>query len=239
METLPHIAAVEGRRRLIRFAGFGIAAYVAALVATMPASVVFKNKPWRTGVEGTIWHGAVGVAGGSTLRWDWAPLRSLTSLGFAADWRMTGGETDLGGRALVKPGGRTVLDTISGAADASLLSALQPNLPFQCELVMQLEAPRVAVGGGTRLAGGVATGAPGICAATGGAAVPVPALRLSAEHVGQVTRIVLTPAEQRRRTLLDATLAEDGTLDVTLTPAGAAALPFTGLPGGASISFGL
>lgn len=230
---------MEGRRRLIRFAGFGIAAYVAALVATMPASVVFKNRPWRTGVEGTIWHGAVGVAGGSTLSWDWAPLRSLTSLGFAADWRMTGGETDLGGRALGKPGGRTVLDTISGAADASLLSALEPKLPFQCELVMQLEVPRIAVGGGARAAEGIATGAPGTCAASGGAPMPmpVPALRLSAEHVGQVTRILLTPAAQRRRTLIDAALAEDGTLDVTLTPAGAAVLPFMGLPGGASISF--
>lgn len=230
---------MEGRRRLIRFAGFGIAAYVVALVATMPASVVFKNRPWRTGVEGTIWHGAVGVAGGSTLSWAWAPLRSLTSLGFAADWRMTGGETDLGGRALVKPGGRTVLDTISGAADASLLSALQPSLPFQCELVMQMDLPRIAIGGGARAAEGVATGAPGTCAATGGVPVPVPALRLSAEHVGQVTRILLTPAAQRRRTLIEATLAEDGTLDVTLTPAGAATLPFVGLPGGASMSFGM
>ena len=236
---------MEGRRRLIRFAGFGIAAYVAALVATMPASVVFKNRPWRTGVEGTIWHGAVGIAGGSTLAWDWAPLRSLTSLGFATDWRMTGGNTDLGGRALVKPGGRTVLDSVSGAADASLLSALQPDLPFQCELVMQVEMPRIAIGGGARMADGVATSAPGACAATGGtppvaqAPVPVPALRLSAEHVGQVTRILLTPATQRRRVLLDSTLGEDGTLKIALTPEGAAALPFIGVPGGGEMRFGM
>lgn len=228
---------MEGRRRLIRFAGFGIAAYAVALVVAMPASVVFRNKPWRTGVEGTIWHGAVGVAGGSTLRWDWAPLRSLTSLGFAADWRMTGGDTDLGGRALVKPGGRTVIDAVSGAADASLLSALQPNLPFRCELTMQAELPRIAVGGGARMAEGVVTGAPGACAAAGGPAVPVPALRLSAEHVGQVTRILVTPATQRRRVLMDASLAEDGALTVELTPAGASTLPFVGLPGGAALSF--
>lgn len=228
---------MEGRRRLIRFAAFGIAAYAVALVATMPASVVFRNRPWRTGVEGTIWHGAVGIAGGSTLRWDWAPLRSLTSLGFASDWRMTGGNTDLGGRALVKPSGRTVVDTVSGAADASLLAALQPDLPFQCELTMQVEAPRIAVGAGARMADAVATSAPGACAPTGGAPVPVPALRLSAEHVGQVTRIRLTPATQRRQLLLDSTLAEDGTLAVELTPAGAATLPFIGLPGGAALSF--
>lgn len=237
METFAQIAAMDGRRRLIRFAGFGIAAYVLALVATMPASVVFPNRPWRTGVEGTIWHGAVGIAGGSTLAWDWAPLRSLTSLGFASDWRMTGGNTDLGGRALVKPGGRTVLDTVSGAADASLLMALQSDLPFRCEMTMQVEMPRIAIGGGARMADGVATSAPGACAATGGVAVAVPALRLSAEHVGQVTRILLTPATQRRQVLVDATLAEDGALAVSLTPAGAATLPFIGLPGGAALSF--
>lgn len=228
---------MDGRRRLIRFAGFGIAAYVVALAVTMPASVIFRNRPWRTGVEGTIWNGAVGIAGGSTLAWDWAPLRSLTSLGFAVDWRMTGGNTDLGGRALVKPTGRTLLDSVSGAADAGLLTALQGNLPFRCELTMQVELPRLAIGGGARMAEGVATTAPGACAPENGVPVPVPALRLSAEHVGQVTRILITPAAQRRRVLVESTLAEDGTLAVELTPEGAAMLPFVGLPGGAALSF--
>ena len=204
----------------------------------MPASVVFRNRPWRTGVEGTIWHGAVGIAGGATLTWDWAPLRSLTSFGFAADWRATGADTDLGGRALVHPGGRVVLDHVSGAADGSLLTAVQPDLPFRCRLVMQVELPRVAVSGGARLLEGTVTTEPGACAPTGGGvATAVPALYLTAEHVGQVSRVRLVPATQRRRTLLDATLAEEGTLNMTLTPEGATALPFAGVPGGTGLSF--
>ena len=74
-----------------------------------------------------------------------APLRSLTSLGFAADWSATGTGTDLRGRMLVHPGGRVVLDKVAGAADGTLLQALQPDLPFTCTLPMQLAFDRIAV----------------------------------------------------------------------------------------------
>lgn len=233
---MPQLSAWEGRRRLTAFAGLAIACYLAAMVATMPASVIFRNRPWRTGVEGTVWNGAVGIAGGSTLSWDWAPLRSLSSLGFAADWRLTGADNDLGGRALLRPGGRMVLDHVSGAADSALLAAIQPTLPFRCQMPMQIELPMVAIGGGARAMEGTIITEAGACApADGGAMTPVPALHFAAEHVGQLSRLRLAPATQRRRTLMDARLAEEGTLSLTLTPQGAAALPFAGLPGGASI----
>src|SRR6188768_1851677 len=86
---VPDDARAVARRRLIRFALLGIASYAVAMIATIPASAVFKNYAWRTGISGTIWNGEVGIAGGSTARWNWAPLRSLLSLGFAADWRLT------------------------------------------------------------------------------------------------------------------------------------------------------
>ena len=89
------------------------------MIATIPASAVFKNYPWRSGISGTIWNGEVGIAGGSIARWQFAPLRSLVSLGYAADWRVTGPDTDLGGRALAGFGGMT-LDKVSGSATASL-----------------------------------------------------------------------------------------------------------------------
>ena len=132
------------------------------MVASVPASAVIADAPWRSGIGGTIWNGEVGIAGGSILRWHWAPLRSLVSLGFAVDWRATGTSTDLGGRALLRPG-RTLLDAVSGAADASLLRAIQPDLPFTCAMTMQVEFLRLALGGSPQMAAGKLTTEAGSC----------------------------------------------------------------------------
>jgi hypothetical protein len=205
------------------------------MLVTMPASVFLKNRPWRTGVAGTIWSGEVGVAGGSVVRWDWAPLRSLTSLGFAVDWRANGEDTDLGGQALLSPGG-VRLDNVSGSADGALLGVLLPRLGFACDLTMQAEFPRLSVGPGRGLVEGQATIDPGSCAkADGGAPVPTPAMILTATHVGDQSQVRLAPIGQRRRTLIDAAIGEDGSYRVTLTADGAAVLPFTGLPPGVSV----
>jgi hypothetical protein len=236
---LSAIAQTGARRRLILFVGIGIAAYVLAMIWTIPASAVFKNRPWRTGVAGTIWNGEVGIAGGSVLSWQWAPLRSLVGLGFAIDWKVTGADTALGGRALLKPG-RTVVDSVSGSADASLLQALQPNLPFTCNFVAQADFPRIVIGGSGPMAEGRLVTDPGSCQTKqGGAPTAVPSLLLTAEHIGDGSRLRLAPATQRLRTLMTITLGEDGTVDIGMTREGAAALPFVGLPGGASIKGGM
>lgn len=217
------------------FAALGIASYALAMVATLPASVFLTNKPWRSGVAGTLWNGEVGIAGGSKFEWHWAPLRSLTSLGFAADWTASGPETDLGGRLLASPG-RVVLDSVSGSADAGLIAALQPDLPFSCALTMQVEMKRIAIGGGSQMAEGTVASDAGSCAASGGGTpTAVPALILTAEHIGTESRIRVAPMGQRRKTLVDATLSEAGTLDVRMTADGAQQLPFAGVPAGASI----
>lgn len=224
------------RRRIIVFAAIGIGAYLLALLVTLPASAVFKNRPWRTGVAGTVWNGEVGVAGGAKFEWQMAPLRSLTSLAFAADWKATGPDTDLGGRLLAHPGGRMVLDKVSGSADASLLEALQPNLPFTCALTMQVEMERIAIGGGARMLSGNVASDPGSCRPKrGGAASPLPALILTAEHIGNRTLVRVAPMAQRRRTLVTLELVEGGTVDISVTPEGAAMMPFIGLPAGARV----
>jgi len=206
------------------------------MVATLPASVVLTDRPWRSGIAGTIWNGEVGVAGGSKVEWEWAPLRSLTSLGFAVDWRATGPDTDLGGQALFRPGGAVRLDRVSGSADASLLQAVAPNLPFTCDLTMQVELPRLVAGSGDRQAQATILSDAGSCMARPtGVASTVPAMILTAEHVGRETRIRLAPQAQRRQTLVEAVLAEDGAYRMTLTSDGAAALPFTGLPPGVTV----
>jgi hypothetical protein len=224
------------RRRIIVFAALGIGAYLLALLVTLPASAVLKNRPWRTGVAGTVWNGEVGVAGGAKFEWQMAPLRALTSLAYAADWKATGPDTDLGGRVLAHFSGRTVLDKVSGAADGSLLQALQPNLPFTCDLVMQIEMERIAIGGGNRMLSGTATTDPGSCRPkNGGAASSLPALILTAEHIGNRTLIRIAPMAQRRRTLATLELAESGTVDISVTPEGATMMPFIGLPAGAHL----
>ncbi|RYY43612.1 MAG: hypothetical protein EOP59_07655 [Sphingomonadales bacterium] len=203
------------------------------MLATIPASVIVKSQPWRTGVSGTVWNGEVGVAGGSKLEWQMAPLRSLTSLAFAADFRASGPDTDLGGRMLMHLGGRTVLDNVSGSAHASLLQALQPNLPFTCDMAMQVEMKRIAIGGGSQMMDGTLTTDPGACRPkAAGVASAVPSLILTAEHIGNTTRIRLAPMTQRRKILLDATLGESGIVDLSVTPDGAAMLPFLGVPPG-------
>ncbi len=220
------------RRRLIRFAGLGIAAFALAIVARMPAGVVIPNAPWRSGVAGTIWNGEVGVAGGSRLEWHWAPLRSLTSLGFAVDWHATGPDTDLGGQAMLRPGG-VALDAVSGSADGTLLEALQPDLPFACDFAMQVELPRLRTAVGDAMADGRVAIDPGTCVTRpGGAATATPAMLLEAQATGRETRIRLVPQAQRRQSLIDASLRENGMLGFTLTPDGARVLPFTGaVPG--------
>jgi len=205
------------------------------MIATLPASLIAGNTDWRSGVGGTVWNGEVGIAGGSRVEWHFAPLRSLTSLGFAVDWTATGTDTDLGGQALMRPGG-VRLDRVSGSADASLLSAIQPNLPFACDSTWQVDLPVLSTIAGSAMADGRIAINPGSCVTKpGNVATPTPAMLLTAEHIGTQTRVRLVPADQRRRTLMDATINEDGTLRFALTGDGAAVLPFAGIPAGTSV----
>ncbi|MGC6399420.1 hypothetical protein ACNI3Q_02440 [Sphingomonas sp. FW199] len=205
------------------------------MVATVPASVVLKNRPWRTGIAGTIWNGEVGIAGGTRAAWHWAPLRSLANLGFAADWRASGTDTDLGGRALLSAGGWTV-DQVSGTARFGLIAAAMQALPFQCDMVIRIDWDRLSTGGSAAASGLIVT-EPGQCwaKATPGASTAVPALRITAEQVGGQSVILVAPQAQQRRTLIEAKLAGDGRLAITMTPDGAADLPFLGIPAGVTI----
>lgn len=218
------------RRRLIRFAALGIAAYAVAMVATIPASAVLKNRPWRAGISGTVWNGQVGIAGGGTAQWQWAPLRSLLGLGYAADWKLTGPDTELGGRAIAGFGS-TVLDKVSGSVDTGLLSVLRPNLPFSCDMTAQVELDRMVMGGTGQMMQARVLSDPGTCGARGMAArTQLPSLLFTAEKVGGVTRLRVAPATQRMKTLINGTLSENGQVELTLTPEGAEVLSFLPIP---------
>lgn len=228
--------AHSGRRRILIFASIGIATYLVALVATIPARLVAPRMQ-GVAIGGTIWRGEAAVAGGNRLAWSWAPLRSLLQLGFAIDWRADGPAADLAGRALLKPG-RVILEAVRGGADGSLLDAIAPDLPFTCGMVMQVDLPRVALGGDGQGFSGEVRSDPGTCRTkdAGGLPTPVPALIMVAKPAeARSTLATIAPLGQRRNRLVKITLGSKGRLVVGVTPAGAAALPFVSPSGGITI----
>ena len=222
-------------RRAILFVATGVAAYLAALVWNIPASVALSRPAGIASLGGTLWRGRAILVDGESLEWRWAPLRSLVSLGFAADWAVSGPGTDLAGRALFG-WDDTTIDTVSGSATGSLLAAALPGLPFLCGMPLQVSIDRVRIGGGDAALLGEVRSDAGMCAPkTGGAATAVPPLHLNLARLGNGSEILLAPLAQRRRILSQGALDRDGHLKLTVTPEGARALPFLAPPGGMAI----
>ena len=214
------------------FAGLGAAAYVATLLATVPAAFLIPRGGAIAALGGTIWHGRAALAGGDRLEWRWAPLRTLANLRFAADFTVEGTGTLLAGRALL--GSQSVrLDAVSGSVDAALLTAIaRPG--FTCAMPVQLDLERVVLGAGDRMIAGRAVSEAGSCTA-GGATSAVPPLALSAEHLGPRSAVTLAPGAQRRRTLATMTLEHDGAATLSVTRDGAGLLPFAAPPAGMTV----
>lgn len=220
---------MRANRRLLIFVGVGIAAYLLALAATIPARLL-SPLPDATG---TIWHGEVPL-GGNRLEWRWAPLGSLARLGFAADFAVTGPDSSLAGRALLRPG-RVILEDVSGSADGALLDAVaRPS--FACSVRMQIDIKHISIGGGERGAQGRIQGDPGVCQGFGGVApTPIPALSLDVTQTPGVAVITLARRGRGRTPFLVGGLEADGHLRLIVTAEGAAALPFASPPGGMKI----
>jgi len=220
-------------RRFIAFGALGAAAYLAALAATIPAAAIWAGPP-AAGVSGTLWRGTAAFAGGHRLHWSWAPLRSLTGLGFAADVGVTGPGTALTGRALIRPGQR-VVTALKGRADGTLLAAFVPAMPFVCVVPARVDLDRLALGRRRyAMVGEVSTGA-GTCQPATGPATAVPGLRIAAGPAPGGTRATIVPRVSQRPPLAAIGLSESGRLTARITRAGAAALPFLAPPGGGTI----
>lgn len=219
-------------RRLLALGGIGLGVYLLTLVATIPARIVLP----LPGATGTIWHGSAPVDGGGSMVWRWSPLRSLTGFGFAADVSVTGPQTALDGRALLRPG-RLLIEDAKGSADGGLLALARPS--FSCSLRMQVDLTRLSIGGGKQGADGHIRSEPGSCQPIGGAPVPVPAMRFDVRQTPGMSVINLAPAGERRNPFLVGGLGEDGKLRLIVTAEGAAALPFLAPPGGMKIEMEL
>jgi hypothetical protein len=224
-------ATYRANRRLLIFTGVGVAAYLLALLATIPARL-FVPLPDATG---TIWHGEAPLSGGNRVEWRWAPLSSIFRFGFAADFHVTGVETSLAGRALLRPGGRLILDDVSGSADGALIDAVA-RPAFACSVRMQIDIERLSLGGGERGGKGRIDGEPGVCQAFGGTVpVSIPALRLDLVQTPGVAMINLAPRGHSRKPYLVGGLSENGQLSLIVTAEGAAAMPFASTPGGMKV----
>lgn len=202
----------------------GLAAYLVTLIVTFPARFVLSGNP-RWAVAGTVWTGEAVVDGAYRVQWRWAPWRSLASLAFAADVRMTGSGTDLAGSAIVGPSS-TLLEGFSGTGDGGLLSAFGPALPFACETTLRINLKRLKIAGLRSEAIGEIGSEAGACTPIGGGqpnAVPALASRLFAMPDG-TTRIETAPAGRQRDHFFEGQIA-GGRLHLAPTPAGIAALP--------------
>lgn len=215
-------------RRLLAFGGIGLGVYLLTLLATMPARIVLP----LPGATGTIWHGSAPIDGGSRAEWRWSPLRSLAALGFAADFTVTGAQTALDGRALLRPG-RVLIEDAKGSADAGLLALARPS--FTCAMRLQVDLARLSIGGGQQGADGHVRSEPGSCQPIGGAPLAVPAMLFDVRQTPGMAVVNLAPAGERRNPFLVGGLGEDGKLRLIVTAEGAAALPFLAPPGGMKI----
>lgn len=224
-------AQYRARRHFLIFAGVGVIVYLLALFVTIPARL-FVPMP---NVSGTIWHGEAQVAGGNRIQWRWAPLRSLFRFGFAADFSVIGVETSLAGKALLRPGGRLILDDVSGSADGALIDAVA-RPAFACSVRMQIDIERLSLGGGKRGGQGRIDGEPGVCQAFGSTSpVSIPALRFDLTQMPGVAMINLAPRAHTRRPYLVGGLSENGELSLIVTAEGATAMPFASTPGGMKV----
>lgn len=187
-----------------------MAAYAAALVATLPARVV---APRGSDASGTVWHGALGLADGATAHWDWSAAQSLGSGAFAADWTLDGPGTMLTGVARLRPFGGAALTAVGGRAAWSLLAAYVPSLPPGCTIPLIVALDHVASSGTS----GTVDSLPGSCPAAG--ALPRPVPRMIATFAG--TSGIVTPWTDRATPY--ATVAVVGsTVHLHVTAAGAA-----------------
>lgn len=192
-------------------------------MATLPARFVVDWGP-RWQMAGTLWSGEAVLDGTYRLNWRWAPLRSLAAFAFAADVRLDGDRTDIAGSVIAR-GRRLRFDGLSGRGDGALLAALDPALPFWCDVGLEVDLPRLIIDGTHSSAMGEVRTTSGRCTGTN---APIPPL-IATIRTGpdDVTVGTIAPVGQGRLHLVEGSIA-DGRLIVAPTQAGQAALPFIG-----------
>lgn len=214
-------------RRVLLFALLGLVTYLLALFATAPARLIAGEGPGVQAVSGTVWAGEAALQGGHSASWTWSPLASLWKLGFAANVRVEGPDTGVTAEALIRPGSRALTE-VRGAADGSLINALFPRFPVQCDFTMRIALDRLATGGQQPGAEGTVRTTGGTCAPPGAApgfGRPLPPLVATSAINASGSTGWLAPQGERGRRLATWSATPTSALAVRLTPEGAALLP--------------
>ncbi len=214
----PPVVRRSRRRRTILFSVLGIVTYLIGLIALIPARALLTEGD-NLKVGGTIWNGEAVLASTERIEWTFAPLASLTRMGFSADWRMSGGGTDLAGAATQR-GDVMLLENVSGQADGALLTAFAANLPLACNFVSDVKIRRLQLGGSAQEAAGTIRTSSARCSARGVAAPPIelPAMRAEFTPGANGTRGSLVTASGRV-SLIELRLSQGGALSIWPTAA--------------------
>ena len=224
LQDTPVMQRRPSRRTLI-FLLVGLLAYLLGLIITIPASVIFDEND-RFKVGGTIWNGEAVMASTLRLEWSIAPLSTLANLGYTAQWRASGGGTDLAGD-MIQHGDVLTLENVAGQIDGTLLAALAPDLPFTCDFTADLRLDRARLGGADQEVEARLASGPVSCAPQGMGALPVrfPALSGEATPSAQRTRGSVMTA-QDKVSLMELRLSREGKLSVWPTGAAIRMAPF-------------
>ena len=200
--------------------------YALALLATLPASVAAEwaglgddAKSWT----GTVWHGASLQPGGHDLRWRAAPFRSLMRFGLAADARLTGPETDIAARAVLRPG-LVQLHDAEGRTGWSLIRMFGLDTRTSCDLSLRVDLTYLALGETEADADGTFSSGGGDCTGPNAPGV-IPPLTGVARADDSGAHLEIAARDRPGAALMSASFAPGGALRLAVTPEGAAALP--------------
>ena len=213
------------RRAPAILAAVGAIAYLVALIATLPATMIL-NENDRFQVGGTIWNGEAVID--STVRVDWgfAPLLSLANLAFTSSFQLDGGSSDLTGH-YAQRGDQLRFENVTGQVDGVFLDAMFPKLPMSCDFIADLDLDHVHVRGDGQVASGSTRTGPMSCSAKELAALPValPPLEGALEPSGNGTNGYLQTADGRVR-MIELRLSPEGSLSVWPTQMATNRVPF-------------
>ena len=180
-------------------------------------------------LSGTVWQGRMQIDGGHEVTWTLRAADSLWAFGLAADWRIAGPGTDLGGNVILRRSGID-LGPLAGVVSWPLVAAAMPGLPISCTGQAQFAAVEVHVDDAARTGSGTVTTQAGDCARLDGSSevVPTPALHAQIATVEGAIEVLITPQDGPRVALVTARLTAEDRVVVTIHRAGAELVP--GMP---------
>lgn len=180
-------------------------------------------------LSGTIWQGRLEIDGGHEATWTLRIAQSLWAFGLAADWRVSGTETDLAGNVVLRRG-EVDLGNLSGVVSWPLVAAVTPNLPIICTVQARFVAVEIAVNRSFRSGSGTMTTSDGECSSKGAALdiVPIPALHGQIAMQDDAIVALITPQTGPRVALVTAKLTAADRVVVTIHRAAAQLVP--GMP---------